>query len=248
GDYAPLRQNVTAVRDRQRLVSILLHQQHRHALLVDAPDHVEILPDEQRRETKRRLVDQEHARAAHQAATDREHRLLAARHRSGELGPALLEPREDAVHLAQPLSNRRLVGLAVCAEAQVFLDRELRKHLAAFGNAGDAERDHAVRWQAGDVGAVEDNAAPPRRRKAEDRADERGLTRAVRAEDARDLASPRSDAHVYQNVGTIVAGEEVLDLERAGRFGHATACPRYASCTPRSAATARNGPSAIFLP
>src|SRR3954462_470034 len=82
GEYVP------SLRDGQCLVDVLLHQEHRHALLVDAPDGGEVLLQQQGREAQRRLVDEQQGRSAHQPAADGKHGLLA----TGKCPRQLLPP------------------------------------------------------------------------------------------------------------------------------------------------------------
>ena len=64
--------------------------------LISAITSRELL-DDPRREAERGLVEQQHARAGHQRAADREHLLLAAGEQAGALGPALAQDREQLV-------------------------------------------------------------------------------------------------------------------------------------------------------
>ena len=72
----------------QRLRGVLLDEQDGGALLVDLGDDREDLRDEHRGEPHRRLVEQQHARARHERAADREHLLLATGERAARLRPA----------------------------------------------------------------------------------------------------------------------------------------------------------------
>ena len=73
---------------------VLLDEKDRDALLVDLADEVEILLDQDRRQAERGFVDQQQFRRPHQAAADRDHGLLAARHGAGELHPAFGQARK----------------------------------------------------------------------------------------------------------------------------------------------------------
>ena len=66
-------------------------------------------------------------------------------------------------------------GFLVGAEAQIFLDGEFWKDLAALRDAGNAGGDHLVRWQPGDVGSIECDPPSARGRQSEDGPDQRGL-------------------------------------------------------------------------
>src|SRR4051794_17810651 len=91
-------QHVGAVRDLERLAHVLLDEQHRQAIVAQAPDQREHFLDEERRQAERRLVEDQQAGFGHQAAADREHLLLAAAHRAGPLALALGEAREGCEH------------------------------------------------------------------------------------------------------------------------------------------------------
>ena len=56
-------------------------------------DAVQLLDDE-RRQAHRQLVEQQHGRIGREATGHREHLLLAARHRAGQLAAAFLESGE----------------------------------------------------------------------------------------------------------------------------------------------------------
>ena len=113
------------------------------------------------------------------------------------------------------VARHRFRRLLVGADAQVLLDRELGKHLAAFRNAGDAGCNHLVGRQPRDVAAVEHDAARARQRQSQDGANERGLAGAVRAEQAGDAAGRDRERDALQHVGLVVGGVDVLDLEPA---------------------------------
>jgi hypothetical protein len=82
------------VRHTQRHRRHLLHQQHRDSLGVKLLDRLGHLLHQQRRQPHRRLVQQQHLRARHQPARDRQHLLLAAGERARRLVLALSQNRE----------------------------------------------------------------------------------------------------------------------------------------------------------
>src|SRR5207237_390766 len=94
GDPAALH-DVAELRDGERHVGVLLHQQHGGLLLlVDLRDDAEDLLHQQRREPERRLVEEDQPRSRHQRAADRQHLLLAAGEVTGDLPAPLAQPRE----------------------------------------------------------------------------------------------------------------------------------------------------------
>ena len=213
-------------------MDVLLHQEHRHALLVDPAQDGEVLLHEERREPERRLVDEQQLRRAHQPAADGYHRLFASGHRAGQLLAPLGEPGKDREHALQPLADDGRVGLQICAEQQVLEHRAAGEDLASLGNGRDAQRDDPVRGQARQIAVAEHHAAAARRREPENGSDERRLAGAVRPEQAGDAARLDRDAHVLEDVRAVVRGVQPFDAQP---FGHSN--PRYACRTCGSRAT-----------
>src|SRR5438105_1826067 len=99
-------EHVAVMRRLKRHLGILLDQKDRHALLlVNAPDDGENLSHQDRRQAKRRLVEQQQRRAVHQRAPDRQHLLLAAGELSGRLVDPLLQPGKITVDPLQILRD-----------------------------------------------------------------------------------------------------------------------------------------------
>src|SRR5439155_5892343 len=120
-------QHVPTRRDAQRLVHVLLDQQHGGALRIDLRDGVENRPHQERRETQRRLVEQQQARLRHQAAGDGEHLLLAARERACGLADALAEPWKERQTPLQVLRTVAAGAPGIAAHAQVLEHRHFRE-------------------------------------------------------------------------------------------------------------------------
>src|SRR5262245_18699913 len=121
-------QHVAVVGGVQRHVSILLHEEHRHApLAVDAPDDLEDLLDELGRQAEGLLVEQHHLLAPHQGAADREHLLLAPRELARPLLRALAEDGEVAVHRLEVARDPVGVGPRVGPHAEVLAHGEERE-------------------------------------------------------------------------------------------------------------------------
>src|SRR5689334_15848139 len=59
GDHASLREHVAVVGDGQRLVHVLLDQEHGDAASVDLAHDIEILLDQERRQPERGLIDEQ---------------------------------------------------------------------------------------------------------------------------------------------------------------------------------------------
>src|SRR6516165_11176983 len=101
--------DVAAMRELQGVKRVLLDQEHREFLLaVERSDRTENLARHERRQTERRLVQEQEPRPAHQRAADRKHLLFAAGKSAAALAAALLETREQRKHALD-------VGLEICA-------------------------------------------------------------------------------------------------------------------------------------
>ena len=160
-------------------------------------------------------------RPAHQAAADRQHLLLAARHGARRLPPPLGEAREQGEHLV----HRRLRAAARArqerTDLEVLLDRERREDLAPLGDLADTEVADPVARLAGDVGAAEADASGPRPLHAGDGADQAGLAGAVGADDGDQLAAAHLQRDAVQRLGVAVEEVQPVNLE-----DHTASSPR----------------------
>ena len=93
---------------------VLLHEQYRGAVLVQAADDIEYLLDQDGRKAHRRLVEHEQLGLGHERAAHGEHLLLAAGEGAGHLGAALLEAREALVYAGYAAGDLA-AGAGVCA-------------------------------------------------------------------------------------------------------------------------------------
>ena len=181
------------VGDAERHRGVLLDEHDGHALAVDLLDHLGELGDDPRRETQRRLVEQQHARRGHQRAADREHLLLAAGQQAGALARALAEDREQLGHAGPRALARRLVARRQPAGAQVLLHRQVREDAPALRHvhepaARDPRRVHADEAAARELDRAAGDRAALRRERPGDRPQQRALTGAVAAEHGDDRA------------------------------------------------------------
>src|SRR5216683_2345481 len=94
---------------------VLLHQQDRHALLVQHLDDLADLRDHARHQSFRRLVQQDDLGLEHHRPGDGQHLLLAARQRAAGLAAPLGQHREVGEHLVEQRVLSR-VGHAVAVE------------------------------------------------------------------------------------------------------------------------------------
>src|SRR3954462_22925 len=96
-DDAAMLDHVVAIGHRLREAEILLHQQQREALLLEAREHAADLLHQHRCQALGRLIEQQQLRAGAQDAADGEHLLLAARELGARAVQPLLEVREQFV-------------------------------------------------------------------------------------------------------------------------------------------------------
>src|SRR5206468_8296177 len=163
GHDPPLLEDVGAGRDGEGLRDVLLDQQDRDALGVDPGDDLEDLVDDLRRQAERGLVEQQEARHRHQRPPDRDHLLLAARERAGELSPALAQDGESGEDALEALGAPRACRGRVAADLEVLLDRHRREEAAAFGDERDPAAAELVRGDRRQIALVEPHAAAANR-------------------------------------------------------------------------------------
>src|SRR5438045_8221974 len=130
--------DMSAMGQPQSMEGILLDQEHGQALSgVELADRCKNLPDDQRRQTERRLVEKQKPRSRHEGASDGEHLLLAARQCTSALSPPLLK---DGKHL----EDARAILVEIfgvgngSAHLQVLKHRHAWKDAPAFRRLGDA--------------------------------------------------------------------------------------------------------------
>ena len=210
--------------------------------------------DQQRRQADRGLVHQQDARRQHQRAGERQHLLLAAAHRAGELAAPLGQAREGLEAEIEIGLDLRARLRAEGAEQQVFLHRQFREQPAAFRHQRDAEIDDLLGVQADQIVllAVDlgDDAAGGRAHDAHDAFHQRALAVAVGAEQRHRLAGVDRHRDVLDHPHRAVGGVHVLDGDATGqdtpsplrdRARRLPACRRRSSCpTPARPAAARS--------
>ena len=156
------------VRHLQRQMRVLLDQEDRRALAVELGHDVENLAHHERSETERRLVHQQEARPRHERPRHRQHLLLAARERAGQLLAPPAQRREALIHALDVGQHVGLVAALIGARREVLPDAHLREHQPVLGHQRDARRDDAGRRLADKLAAIERDGAAPRREHAGD--------------------------------------------------------------------------------
>ena len=154
----------------------------------------------------------------HQHAGERQHPLLTARERPGDLLPPLTEAREQLERALESVGDATPPESAAEGQREVLLDRERAEHRAALGRVHDAERRDLPGLHAGDVIPGEQHLPGRDRDEARHNAGDRGLAGAVAAEQGRDLALLDRERDAEQRAERPVAGVDVAQLEqRCGR-------------------------------
>src|ERR1700682_97767 len=242
-------EHVAAVGDAQRLIHVLLDEQHRHSLSVDLPDGDENGLHQERRQSQRRLVEKEQARVGHQPARDGQHLLLAARERPGQLPDALAQAGKEREPPLEVLLAVRARAARVSAHAQVLQHGHLGKDAAAFGHVDDAQLDHLVRRELRQIAPVEEQPTRQRAQEPRDVAQRGALARAVAAHQRDDLPGPHLERDAVQDVHVAIGEVQLADLQQGRAHAFAPVLsPRYAAITRGSLTTSCGVPSASFSP
>src|SRR5581483_2027901 len=171
----------------------------------------EDLGDDERRETERRLVEQQEPRPLHDGAPEREHLLLPARERARLLGASLLEPREVLEDAREVVLERTAPD--VRAEAEVLPDGELREGAPPLRDVGDAESRHRLRPFPCDRPPRELDRPAPTHRSGHG-AQRRRLAGPVRAEDRDDLPLVHRERDAAQGRDLPVARIDVAERQQ----------------------------------
>src|SRR5215218_10236765 len=197
-----------------REIEILLDQDDGHlAALAQIGDGAADVLDDRGLDAFGRLVEDEELRAHDERAADGELLLLAAREVAAAPAQHLGKHREEREHVVRngvpgPRQRRK-------AGAQVLLDREQRKNLAALRHERDAPPRALEGGERRHVLAVPEDAAAGRALLTDDRAHQRGLADAVAAHDAGDLARFGGERDRAQGLGGAVVQVNDLDGQHA---------------------------------
>jgi hypothetical protein len=238
-DHGAALEHDGRIGDRQDTRRVLLHEDGREALLSnDATQRAKQLLDDERGESFERLVEKQHARVQHERPSDGEHLLFAAGKLCAEVAPPLRQARKHREHAlgrvrAAPRDRRQ-----VLFDAQRLEDVPLLRHPA------DARRRALVGPQVRDVRAGEHDASGPPPRHADQRAEQRGLARAVATQKRERLPLAEREVNVVDHHCFGIPGPEALDPQelRHGSLRRDTRPSRgdRARCPPaRLARTAR---------
>ena len=217
----PRLEHVAVIRDRQGLVGVLLHEQHRGAALVDGPDDGEDLLDEHGRQPQRRLVEQHQDWLGHEAPADGQHLLLAAAQRPGQLRPPLGQDRKARVHALERRLDGALVRARVGAHLEVLQHAQLREELAALGDVRDPAPGDRLARQPVDPLSAEAHGPLGRRDQPGDALQRGGLPRPVGPQQRDNRALGHLERHAPERLdGAVERLDTVENQERLSRVTH----------------------------
>ena len=236
-------QHVTVRADVERDARILLDQQDRHAVGMDAPDDREHLLDQDRREPEARLVEQAAASAAPSA---RVRSSASAARRPRACRRAASRAPSAAGNSRRRAPARRDAGLRRCSQApssRLSADAQLGKDLAALRAPARCRARRCPSIEQAATSSPSKRMRPTvERHDAGNAVERRGLAGAVRAQQADDLAGRDGERDAFERADRAVARGDGLELK------HARPC-RDRPRSPAGRCGSRLGvPSAIFWP
>ena len=207
------------MRDLERFGRVLLDQEDRRSLRVDLRQNPKDRFAEDRRESERRLVEHEELRACHQRATDRQHLLLAAGERPGELFRTLFQTRKELIDARDVRWNTGAILPCVGPHHQIVEDDHSRKEASALRGVADPDAHDIVRRHRGDVLSIEDDASGRGVVETRDRPQRRGLAGSVRADQRDDLSGIDAEGDAAEGLDPSVEDVDARDIQK----GHASA-------------------------
>ena len=205
-------QHIAAVAGFQRLGDALLDQQDGQSVAMDLVDALEDRVHDGRCEPHRGLVEHQQLRRRREPAPDRQHLLLAARERAGELVAPFREDRKELQDHRQRFAEPRLALAGVGAHFEIFHHRHRGEHLAPLRHMRDAELRALGRRHREQVLPVVGDLAADRRNDAGDGLEQRGLAGAVRADHGDELAALDLERHAAQRAQAAIGNLKRPDL------------------------------------
>ena len=148
---------------------------------------------------------------AHERAAHREHLLLAAGERAGDLTAALLQAREALVNVRDARLDGG-IGLRVRAHLQILLHGHLLEDVASLGDLRQTVLDDLVRRNALEVMALKEDAAHLGVQQAGDCVQNGGFARAVRADERDDLALVDLKGNALDGVDAAVVHMDIINF------------------------------------
>src|SRR5579872_5259889 len=209
----PVLQDISVVDKIERPVDVLFDDDHRHPRAFQRRERFVEPVHDNRRQAERNLIEDDEARARHQGAADRKHLLLSAGHRDAALYLTLSKDRKQLVDRVQALTDRSRIS-AARGDKKIFLDRQRRKYSTPFHAMRDAERCDTMRWRPHRVASRDAQSARRRRDRARNRARQRGLPRAIGAENCDGLPFMDRKIDAFEHPRLAIAGLHRLDFQK----------------------------------
>src|SRR2546426_4975287 len=213
-DDLALAHEVDVVGDAEGEGEVLLDDQDGRAPGLEPAQNAPELSHQERREPLRGLVHQENVGVAHQRPPAGEHLLLAAGELVAAVPEALAQPREELEH---PIEAPAGAVAGALADLEMLADTERREDAPALRDQPHAPAGDLVRSETRDVLAAQEDAPSPRRREADDGADESRLAHPVATEDGHDLPLAQAQGQTLQDIALPVVRVDVLDLKHHRR-------------------------------
>ena len=176
-------------------------------------DHVEHAIDQHRRQAGGGFVQHQQPRTPHQALRDREHLLLPAGERAAALVTFLRDFRKERQGFLDP-AGAFAARHVVTGDQKIVGDGNLREHAMALDHMHQAGAPRLARRRVGHVAAVEAHMPRIDRQQSRQRAQQRGLARAVGAEQGNHLAGRDLDVDAMQHADLAVAGFQRFHREQ----------------------------------
>ena len=218
-------QHIGAAGHAQGHLGILLHQQDRHALFVQAPNDVKDLLHHDRSQTHGGFVQQQHICARHHGAAHGQHLLLTARKRACDLPAALFQAGKMLIHQLQ-IGDNGACGLGVSAHFQIFLHGHAQKNAAALRHVRQPLANDLVRGHGFDAFVLKYNVAGFGAQQSRNGFQVRAFACAVGTDEGNDLALVHRKADVVQGVDVAVIHIDAVHLQHSFTHGFTPpACP-----------------------
>src|SRR6185437_16538182 len=192
-------------------VQILLDEENRAiAFRGNALDDRFDLLDYRRLQSFRRLIHEQQFRLLDQRPRNRELLLLPPRKRTAFLPDDRLQRRKVVEHEA-----RYFLGLALAEQrdVDVFGNGDVGNDIPALRHVADAEPSPAVRFELGDLGAVELDRTDRWWVHASDAAQQRSLAGAVAAQNSKQFAIGHLQRDAVQDVARSIERVDVANLQ-----------------------------------
>src|SRR4051812_49269721 len=208
-----LVQHIGAIGDIKCQFDGLLHQENCGAFALHAAEQREHLVDQYWHDALRRLVEHHQIRSRDNGPRDREHLLLAARHRHRLLIEPLGQAWKDGCDLRDPAALLVLRLRGDEPEPQVLPHRQALHDAAFLRYIGQATREAGMRRRLQDLLALEYHRAFAAVEQPHHRFQRRRLAGAVAPDQADDLALAHLKADVLQDMARSVPRVEFADLK-----------------------------------